>query len=624
MPAVGSTVSGVTFNSTANFNVGMTLYFATGATATACFMEVTTLSDATHLVLTNRGYASNPAATTTIPTSLAFSASPAIVSGTFCGLVPALPNDATQVLLGNGSFAQLAYTSITGTPIVQAGVNLTSSFTQPAVGSTVTVNVTDSTFAGVGRGVMVPSGGYYTVTANATGTITMVNNGHAYNRAAGVNIGGSVIAASACNLFSSTNAGDVPLSGGGTTNFLRADGTWAAPVGNVPSTRLVATQWSLTGGGDLSVDRTHNLVGDVASPGNWQIYSTNASGTRGWNASTAFPQATATVAGLVPTPPNNTDQWLRGDATWVQSPPLAKTTALFNWPASTGTVAVTVDSTSLMMVGTGLYFPALGLAEVTAVGSSTSVTIRNNGNSGNAGASSNIAVGTSIFSSGAGALATATTTGAIPVPPNNTTTFLRGDATFATPPTATATTAGYVSPPNNTQQWLRGDATWTRTFDSKTYGRFRPYDNIPYSTTYPTFNTRGALGLPTLDCPHPGTTDCLFSDIMPENASLGSGLITNIKWTAHTATTGNVRWQVQFQRLNASIATASFDTAGLATTTTSGTVDTIATTSITLTTISGVTAGDLYVVKVSRLGSDAADTMTDTAQVVSVEVRSAI
>lgn len=32
-------------------------------------------------------------------------------------------------------------------------------------------------------------------------------------------------------LFTSTEAGLVPLSGGGTTNYLRADGTWAAPAG---------------------------------------------------------------------------------------------------------------------------------------------------------------------------------------------------------------------------------------------------------------------------------------------------------------------------------------------------------------------------------------------------------
>lgn len=34
------------------------------------------------------------------------------------------------------------------------------------------------------------------------------------------------------NLFTSTLQGLVPLSGGGTTNYLRADGTWAAPSGS--------------------------------------------------------------------------------------------------------------------------------------------------------------------------------------------------------------------------------------------------------------------------------------------------------------------------------------------------------------------------------------------------------
>ena len=32
-------------------------------------------------------------------------------------------------------------------------------------------------------------------------------------------------------LFSSSDAGLTPSSGGGTTNFLRADGTWASPGG---------------------------------------------------------------------------------------------------------------------------------------------------------------------------------------------------------------------------------------------------------------------------------------------------------------------------------------------------------------------------------------------------------
>jgi hypothetical protein len=45
------------------------------------------------------------------------------------------------------------------------------------------------------------------------------------------------------NSFTSTLAGDVPASGGGTTNFLRADGTWAAP----PSATISPTVQLLTG-----------------------------------------------------------------------------------------------------------------------------------------------------------------------------------------------------------------------------------------------------------------------------------------------------------------------------------------------------------------------------------------
>ncbi len=58
--------------------------------------------------------------------------------------------------------------------------------------------------------------------------------------------------------------------------------------------------------------------------------------------------------------------------------------------------------------------------------------------------------------------ATTTLKGLVPAPPNNTTTFLRGDASFATPPAATATVTGYVpTPPNNASLFLRGDATWS-------------------------------------------------------------------------------------------------------------------------------------------------------------------
>ena len=56
--------------------------------------------------------------------------------------------------------------------------------------------------------------------------------------------------------FTGSVPGSVPTSAGGTTTFLRADGAWAVSTGDVPSTRLISTTAPLGGGGDLSADRT--------------------------------------------------------------------------------------------------------------------------------------------------------------------------------------------------------------------------------------------------------------------------------------------------------------------------------------------------------------------------------
>ncbi|HZT90286.1 MAG TPA: hypothetical protein VFA12_20265 [Stellaceae bacterium] len=58
-----------------------------------------------------------------------------------------------------------------------------------------------------------------------------------------VGLGGSLTAAvltAALNQFSSSLQGLVPASGGGTTNYLRADGTWAAPAGGGSAPTLSA------------------------------------------------------------------------------------------------------------------------------------------------------------------------------------------------------------------------------------------------------------------------------------------------------------------------------------------------------------------------------------------------
>jgi hypothetical protein len=60
------------------------------------------------------------------------------------------------------------------------------------------------------------------------------------------------------------------------------DTIYQAAGSYVPTTRTVATQHSLQGGGNLSANRTLSLAGDVASPGNNKVYGTDASGERGW------------------------------------------------------------------------------------------------------------------------------------------------------------------------------------------------------------------------------------------------------------------------------------------------------------------------------------------------------
>jgi hypothetical protein len=61
--------------------------------------------------------------------------------------------------------------------------------------------------------------------------------------------------------FTSSLKGLAPSSGGGTANFLRADGTWVTPPGggDVSSTRTLTAGAGLTGGGDLSANRTFDV-----------------------------------------------------------------------------------------------------------------------------------------------------------------------------------------------------------------------------------------------------------------------------------------------------------------------------------------------------------------------------
>lgn len=117
----------------------------------------------------------------------------------------------------------------------------------------------------------------------------------------GVKIGSGVTVAGDGTISVATNY-QAPITGtglvystGGVISYdttVYASQTWVttnfAAIGHnhsslyVPLTRNINTSGSLTGGGSLSADRTLSLVGDSTSPGNFYVYGTNGSGTKGW------------------------------------------------------------------------------------------------------------------------------------------------------------------------------------------------------------------------------------------------------------------------------------------------------------------------------------------------------
>jgi len=158
---------------------------------------------------------------------------------------------------------------------------------------------------------------------------------------------------------------------------------------------------------------------------------------------------------------------------------------------------------------------------------------------------------------------------------------------------------------------------------SKTYATFTATDNQPPATAFATLDTRNSLAV--LDFDPTADESAVFVGILPEAASLGSGLIVSLRWMASTATADNCRWGVQFEKSGTNVGVAdSFDTAAEAHSAANGTSGIETVTEITITTIDSLAAGDRFRLKVFRNADDATnDTMTGDAELIAVEVRSA-
>lgn len=143
----------------------------------------------------------------------------------------------------------------------------------------------------------------------------------------------------------------------------------------------------------------------------------------------------------------------------------------------------------------------------------------------------------------------------------------------------------------------------------------------PPASNFASLDTRNSRAVLDFDA---GTEESvLWNGLIPEAASMGSGLKVRIHWRASTATSGNVVWGVSFERDSTDIDSDSFDTEATGTGAANGTSGVVTVTEITITTLDSLSAGDGYYLKLARKAADGSDTMTGDAEVSRVEVRSA-
>jgi hypothetical protein len=155
---------------------------------------------------------------------------------------------------------------------------------------------------------------------------------------------------------------------------------------------------------------------------------------------------------------------------------------------------------------------------------------------------------------------------------------------------------------------------------SKTLARFTPRENQPPTSAFATLDTRNSIAV--LDFDAASDESAIFSGVIPDYADLSSGLKIRLAWMGTSATSGNVRWGVQFERCNTDLDADSFDTATLVTSAADGTSGIVTVAEITATALDGLAVGDTFRIKISRDADDATnDTMTGDAELIAVEVQ---
>lgn len=155
---------------------------------------------------------------------------------------------------------------------------------------------------------------------------------------------------------------------------------------------------------------------------------------------------------------------------------------------------------------------------------------------------------------------------------------------------------------------------------SKTFCQFSSKDNYPPSSSFATIDTRNSILV--LDFDDSLVESAVFLGIVPDNIVLTSGITVRIAWMATSATSGNVRWRVEFEKGNTDYDADSFDTSTEANSTAAATAGIPVYVDISSTTIDSLSAGDLFRIRISRVGTDATnDTMVGDAELIAISLR---
>lgn len=156
---------------------------------------------------------------------------------------------------------------------------------------------------------------------------------------------------------------------------------------------------------------------------------------------------------------------------------------------------------------------------------------------------------------------------------------------------------------------------------TKTIAVFTAAESQPPETAFATLDTRNSIVV--LDFDDTTTEATTFVGIIPEGAELTSGIIVAVIWAATSATSGSVRWKIEFANLlGQDLDELVFDSATEA----NSLPDPISgvPTHVEITCIAIAELGAMYpfLVRISRVANDTTnDTMVGDAELIAVELR---